>query len=150
MKDVKIWIIEHNKSPGSDGATAATRLRNPEDVRNAHQELEKESDDERALEQDWLMAVPTDKWDEHYPDKPLPPQEEWGEEKIEGVMKTCAYIIKPGCKADHFTVKRRSATRIKHTTKLAKVQEGDHDRFAEALQSTRAKAQPMVLSKKGG
>ena len=55
MTDVKIWIIEHNADNGESSSSCA-RLRNPEGVRNAHQVLDKESDDERALEEDGLQA----------------------------------------------------------------------------------------------
>ena len=84
--------------------------------------------------------MPVDKWEQYYPDKPLPGPEDQGEEIIRGVATKCAYTIKPGCKADHYNVKRKTATRIRHTTRQAVVQEGDHERLSETLRSTQAKA----------
>ena len=47
MKDVKIWSHDHN-ARGGEGSSC--RLRDPDVVRNSHQTLDIESDDERALE----------------------------------------------------------------------------------------------------
>ena len=55
MTDVKIWIIEDNADNGESSSSCAW-LRNPEGVCNAHQVLDKESDDERALEEYRLQA----------------------------------------------------------------------------------------------
>ena len=75
---------------------------------------------------DGCKAVPLETWESHYPDRPLPGEEDQGEEKIMGVLTKFVYILKPGCKADHYSVKHRSSSKIKHKTGLAAVQEGDH------------------------
>ena len=56
MKDVKIWIIEHNNVGNDESSSSSCRLRSPDELRTAHQLLDKESDDERALEEDWLQV----------------------------------------------------------------------------------------------
>ena len=84
-------------------------------------------------------AVPLDKRESRYPDKPVPGVEDQGEEKINGVLTKVVYILKPGCEPDHYSVKHRSSSKIKHKTRLAAVQEGDHQRMSEVFLATRAK-----------
>ena len=84
-------------------------------------------------------VVPLDKWESHSPEKPLPGVEDQGEEKINGVLAKVVYILKPGCKQDHYSVKHRNSSKIKHETRFADFQEGVHQRMSGVLLATRAK-----------